>query len=166
MRVVREGLCSFLLIKTTMTNSTTKLFFDYIEISVSWLVGEEWKGFRYINCGRHAERLFITAECISDAKLFIKTLDSLLERPAIVQVKALFLISLLAKPKAFSFLLPELILKCALLNWWLWGDKTLSSCQHIGWKGKPGKTLVNWCQVSPGWDSCSNSWWVWLFGRI
>ena len=36
------------------------------------LVGEEGKGFRYIIDGMNAERLLIAAECIGDAKWFIR----------------------------------------------------------------------------------------------
>ena len=68
-------------IKTMMNHSTTELFFDDMIIPASALVGEEGKGFRYILSGMNAERLLIAAECIGDAKWFIKkTCDYASER--------------------------------------------------------------------------------------
>ena len=55
-----------------MNHSTTELFFDDMVIPASTLVGEEGKGFRYILSGMNAERLLIAAECIGDAKWFLK----------------------------------------------------------------------------------------------
>ena len=72
MRMVREGSLIIRPIKTTMNDSTTELFFDDMEILASSLEGEEEKGFRYILSGMNAERLLIAAECIGDAKWFIK----------------------------------------------------------------------------------------------
>ncbi len=59
-------------IKTMMNHSTTELFFDDMVIPRSALIGEEGNGFRYILSGMNAERLLIAAECIGDAKWFIK----------------------------------------------------------------------------------------------
>ena len=68
-------------IKTMMNHSTTELFFDDMIIPASALVGEEGKGFRYILSGMNAERLLIAAECVGDAKWFIKkTCDYASER--------------------------------------------------------------------------------------
>ena len=68
-------------IKTMMNHSTTELFFDDMIIPKSALIGEEGKGFRYILSGMNAERLLIAAECIGDAKWFIKkTCDYAAER--------------------------------------------------------------------------------------
>lgn len=72
MRLVGQGTLSIRPIKTMMNHSTTEIFFDNMEIPVSSLVGEEGKGFRYILLGMNAERLLIAAECIGDAKWFIK----------------------------------------------------------------------------------------------
>ena len=81
MRTVREGSLSIRPIKTMMTHSTTELFFDDMEIPASSLIGDEGKGFRYILSGMNAERLLIAAECIGDAKWFIKkTVDYAGER--------------------------------------------------------------------------------------
>ena len=81
MRMVREGSPIIRPIKTRMNDSTTELFFDDMEIPASSLVGEEGKGFRYILSGMNAERLLIAAECIGDAKWFIKkTCDYASER--------------------------------------------------------------------------------------
>lgn len=59
-------------IRTMMNHSTTEIFFDDMRIPSSALVGEEGKGFRYILSGMNAERILIAAECIGDAKWFIK----------------------------------------------------------------------------------------------
>ncbi|MAT88261.1 MAG: acyl-CoA dehydrogenase [Aestuariivita sp.] len=63
-------------IRTMMNHATTELFFDNMEIPASALIGEEGKGFRYILSGLNAERLLISAECIGDAKWFIKRASS------------------------------------------------------------------------------------------
>jgi acyl-CoA dehydrogenase len=81
MRMVREGSLIIRPIKTMMNDSKTELFFDDMEIPAYSLVGEEGKGFRYILSGMNAERLLIAAECIGDAKWFIKkTCDYASER--------------------------------------------------------------------------------------
>ena len=59
-------------IKTMMNHATTELFFDNMAIPADSLVGEEGRGFRYILSGMNAERILISAECIGDAKWFIK----------------------------------------------------------------------------------------------
>ena len=59
-------------IRTMMNHSTTEVFFDDMRIPASALIGEESKGFRYILSGMNAERILIAAECIGDAKWFIK----------------------------------------------------------------------------------------------
>ena len=59
-------------IRTMMNHSTTEIFFDDMRVPASALVGEEGKGFRYILSGMNAERILIAAECIGDAKWFVK----------------------------------------------------------------------------------------------
>lgn len=59
-------------IRTMMNHSTTEVFFDEMRIPASALIGEEGKGFRYILSGMNAERILIAAECIGDAKWFIR----------------------------------------------------------------------------------------------
>ncbi|MFN3620362.1 acyl-CoA dehydrogenase family protein [Sphingorhabdus sp.] len=59
-------------IRTMMNHSTTEIFFDDMRIPASALIGEEGKGFRYILSGMNAERILIAAECIGDAKWFIR----------------------------------------------------------------------------------------------
>ncbi|MFC0589289.1 acyl-CoA dehydrogenase family protein [Novosphingobium aquiterrae] len=59
-------------IRTMMNHSTTEVFFDDLRIPASSLIGEEGKGFRYILSGMNAERVLIAAECIGDAKWFIR----------------------------------------------------------------------------------------------
>jgi acyl-CoA dehydrogenase len=59
-------------IETMMNHATTEVFFDNLHVPTANLIGEEGKGFRYILSGMNAERLLIAAECIGDAKWFIK----------------------------------------------------------------------------------------------
>ncbi|MXO67476.1 acyl-CoA dehydrogenase [Altererythrobacter marinus] len=59
-------------IRTMMNHATTEVFFDNMRIPASALVGEEGKGFRYILSGMNAERSLIAAECVGDAKWFIR----------------------------------------------------------------------------------------------
>ena len=59
-------------IRTMMNHATTEVFFDNLNVPVENLIGEEGKGFRYILSGMNAERILIAAECVGDAKWFIK----------------------------------------------------------------------------------------------
>ena len=59
-------------IRAMINHATTEVFFDNVRIPASSLIGEEGKGFRYILSGMNAERILIAAECIGDAKWFIK----------------------------------------------------------------------------------------------
>ena len=59
-------------IRTMMNHATTEVFFDNVRVPAENLIGEEGKGFRYILSGMNAERILIGAECIGDAKWFIK----------------------------------------------------------------------------------------------
>ena len=59
-------------IKTMMNHASTELFFDNLKVPVENLIGEEGKGFKYILDGMNAERILIAAECIGDARWFIK----------------------------------------------------------------------------------------------
>jgi hypothetical protein len=59
-------------IRTMMNHNTCEVFFDDLRIPASALVGEEGKGFRYILTGMNAERILIAAECVGDAKWFIR----------------------------------------------------------------------------------------------
>jgi len=59
-------------IRTMMNHNSTEVFFDNMRIPAAALIGEEGKGFRYILTGMNAERLLIAAECVGDAKWFIK----------------------------------------------------------------------------------------------
>ena len=59
-------------IRTMMNHNSCEVFFDNMEVPAANLVGEEGKGFRYILSGMNAERLLIAAECIGDAKWFIR----------------------------------------------------------------------------------------------
>lgn len=59
-------------IKTMMNHATTEVFFDNMRVPAGNLIGAAGRGFRYILSGMNAERLLIAAECIGDAKWFIK----------------------------------------------------------------------------------------------
>jgi acyl-CoA dehydrogenase len=59
-------------IRTMMNHNSTEVFFDNMTIPANSLVGVEGRGFRYILDGMNAERLLIAAECIGDAKWFLR----------------------------------------------------------------------------------------------
>src|ERR1700754_466611 len=59
-------------IRTMMNHNSTEIFFDNMEVPAENLVGVEGRGFRYILDGMNAERLLIAAECIGDAKWFLR----------------------------------------------------------------------------------------------
>ncbi len=59
-------------IKTMINHATTEVFFDDVELPADALVGEEGSGFRYILDGMNAERILIAAECIGDARWFLR----------------------------------------------------------------------------------------------
>ncbi|HEY6456718.1 MAG TPA: acyl-CoA dehydrogenase family protein [Steroidobacteraceae bacterium] len=60
-------------IRTMMNHHSCEVFFDNLLIPAANLVGEEGRGFRYMLDSMNAERLLIAAECIGDAKWFIKS---------------------------------------------------------------------------------------------
>ena len=59
-------------IRTMMNHNSTEVFFDNMIVPAENLVGVEGRGFRYILGGMNAERLLIAAECVGDAKWFLK----------------------------------------------------------------------------------------------
>jgi hypothetical protein len=59
-------------IRTMMNHNSTEVFFDNMIVPAENLIGQEGHGFRYILDGMNAERLLISAECIGDAKWFLK----------------------------------------------------------------------------------------------
>ena len=59
-------------IRTMINHATTEVFFDNLLVPAENLIGEEGKGFRYILDGLNAERVLIGAECIGDARWFIR----------------------------------------------------------------------------------------------
>ncbi len=59
-------------IRTMLNHATTELFFDDLRVPRENLIGEEGQGFRYILDGMNAERILIAAECIGDARWFIR----------------------------------------------------------------------------------------------
>jgi acyl-CoA dehydrogenase len=59
-------------IATMVNHATTELFFDGLEVPAANLIGEEGRGLRYILDGMNAERILIAAECIGDARWFVR----------------------------------------------------------------------------------------------
>ena len=59
-------------IRTMMNHNSTELFFDDLRVPVANLIGEEGRGFRHILDGMNAERILIAAECIGDARYFVR----------------------------------------------------------------------------------------------
>jgi acyl-CoA dehydrogenase len=59
-------------IRTMMNHATTEVFFENMRVPAENLIGAEGEGFRYILSGMNAERILIAAECIGDAKWFIR----------------------------------------------------------------------------------------------
>jgi acyl-CoA dehydrogenase len=59
-------------IETMINHATTSVFFDNLRVGADSLIGDEGKGFRYILDGMNAERILIGAECIGDARYFVK----------------------------------------------------------------------------------------------
>jgi acyl-CoA dehydrogenase len=72
MREAKKNGMSINPIRTMINHSTNAVFFDNVPIPADSLIGEEGKGFRYILSGMNAERILIAAECIGDARWFIK----------------------------------------------------------------------------------------------
>ncbi|KAF0110934.1 MAG: acyl-CoA dehydrogenase [Rhodospirillaceae bacterium] len=59
-------------IRTMMNHATCEVFIDTLHVPATNLIGEEGKGFRYILDSMNAERILIAAECIGDARWFIR----------------------------------------------------------------------------------------------
>jgi acyl-CoA dehydrogenase len=55
-----------------INHQTTEVFFDDVPVPAENLIGEEGKGFRYILDGLNAERILVAAECVGDARFFIR----------------------------------------------------------------------------------------------
>ncbi|MDA0663117.1 MAG: acyl-CoA/acyl-ACP dehydrogenase, partial [Proteobacteria bacterium] len=72
MRAARGNGMDIRTLDAMINHNTTEIFFDNLRIPASALIGEEGKGFRYILDGMNAERILIAAECIGDARWFIK----------------------------------------------------------------------------------------------
>lgn len=72
MRAIPEAQMKIRPIRTMMNHNSTEIFFENMRIPRDALIGEEGKGFKYILTGMNAERLLIAAECVGDAKWFIK----------------------------------------------------------------------------------------------
>ncbi len=59
-------------IEAMINHSTNEVFFRDLEIPEEDRIGEEGMGFRYMIDGWNAERILIAAECIGDARWFIR----------------------------------------------------------------------------------------------
>jgi acyl-CoA dehydrogenase len=59
-------------LETMINHQTTEVFFDDVPVPAENLIGEEGKGFRYILDGLNAERILVAAECVGDARFFIR----------------------------------------------------------------------------------------------
>ena len=59
-------------IRTMMNHATTEVFFENLRVPAENLIGTEGEGFRYILSGMNAERILIGAECVGDAKWFVR----------------------------------------------------------------------------------------------
>lgn len=60
-------------IRTMINHHTTEVFLDGLRVPAANLIGEEGRGFSYILDGMNAERILIAAECIGDARWFVRT---------------------------------------------------------------------------------------------
>src|SRR5690606_22038345 len=59
-------------IDAMINHNTCEVFIDNLEIPAENLIGEEGHGFRYIVDSMNAERILIAAECLGDARYFIR----------------------------------------------------------------------------------------------
>jgi acyl-CoA dehydrogenase len=57
---------------TMINHQTTEVFFDNVRVPAANLIGQQDKGFRYILDGMNAERILVAAECLGDARFFIR----------------------------------------------------------------------------------------------
>ena len=72
MREAKEAGLTIRPVRTKMNHATTEVFFDGVRVPAENLVGKEGKGFRYILDSMNAERILIGAECIGDARFFVR----------------------------------------------------------------------------------------------
>ena len=59
-------------IDAMINHNTCEVFFDNLEVPADNLIGTEGQGFKYIVDSMNAERILIAAECLGDAKYFIR----------------------------------------------------------------------------------------------
>jgi len=59
-------------IDTMLNHHTTEVFFESVTLPANALVGTEGQGFKAILDGMNAERILIAAECVGDARWFIR----------------------------------------------------------------------------------------------
>ncbi len=72
MRQAREEGMEIRKLQTMINHQTTEVFFDNVPVPAENLIGEQDKGFRYILDGMNAERILVAAECIGDARFFVR----------------------------------------------------------------------------------------------
>lgn len=72
MREARSNGLEIRKIDAMINHNTTEVFFDQLRVPAGNLIGQEGSGFRYILDGMNAERTMIAAECLGDARWFIK----------------------------------------------------------------------------------------------
>ncbi len=59
-------------IDAMINHNTCEVFLDDLHVPAEALIGEEGRGFRYIVDSMNAERILIAAECIGDARFFLR----------------------------------------------------------------------------------------------
>jgi acyl-CoA dehydrogenase len=59
-------------IDTMVNHLTNEVFFTGAKVPAQNLIGQEGQGFKYILDGMNVERMLVAAECIGDARFFIK----------------------------------------------------------------------------------------------
>lgn len=72
MRQARQQGMEIRKLQTMINHQTTEIFFDNVPVPAENLIGEQDKGFRYILDGLNAERILVAAECVGDARFFIR----------------------------------------------------------------------------------------------
>jgi acyl-CoA dehydrogenase len=72
LRAVRGSSVTITPIETMINHATTSVYFDDLRVPAENLIGREGEGFKYIIDGMNAERILIAAECIGDARYFVR----------------------------------------------------------------------------------------------
>lgn len=72
MRAARGNGLELRKIDAMINHNSCEVFLEDLHVPASALIGEEGRGFRYIVDSMNAERILIAAECIGDARFFIR----------------------------------------------------------------------------------------------